>query len=84
MLNVHYLIYHGLAYFTILLRFRRCLLQTLGISISRFTFDHCSRECVLEFMQYLADLGIKPGTRNHRLAALKSYIRYTADKDVAL
>jgi integrase/recombinase XerD len=64
--------------------FRRYLLQTQGISISRFTFDNCSRECVLGFMQYLADLGNKPGTRNHRLAALKSYIRFAADKDVAL
>jgi len=64
--------------------FRRYILQRLGISISTFTFAQCSRECVLGFMQYLASLGCKPGTRNHRLAALKSYTSFAADKDITL
>ena len=35
-------------------------------------------------MNYLADKGNKPGTRNQRLAALKSYLWFAAEKDTAL
>ena len=64
--------------------FRRYVLNTLGVSIRKFTFADCTRECVLGFMDYLASRNSKPGTRNQRLAALKSYVWYAADKDVTL
>ena len=64
--------------------FRRYVLDTLGISIGKFTFDECTRECVLGFLDYLASRNSKPGTRNQRLAALKSYVWFAADKDVTL
>jgi site-specific recombinase XerD len=65
--------------------FRRYILEILGISIGKFTFGDSSRECLLGFMDYyLAKLGSKPSTRNQRLAALKSYMKFTADKDVTL
>ncbi len=64
--------------------FRRYILHTLGISIGAFTFAECTRECVLGFMDYLTELKSKPGTRNQRLAALKSYSMFAADKDVTL
>jgi len=64
--------------------FRRYILHTLGISIGAFTFAECTRECVLGFMDYLTELKSKPGTRNQRLAALKSYLMFAADKDVTL
>jgi len=64
--------------------FRRYILNTLGISIRKFTFAECTRESVLDFMKHLSDLKNKPGTRNQRLAALKSYVRFATDKDISL
>lgn len=64
--------------------FRRYILQKLGISIGTFTFSQCSRTVVLGFMDYLDTLGSAASTRNHRLAALKSYVSFAADKDVTL
>ena len=64
--------------------FRRYILELLGISIGKFTFEECTRECVLGFMNYLSNLDSKPSTRNQRLAALKSYMMFAADKDITL
>lgn len=64
--------------------FRRYILNTVGISIGKFTFAACTRECVLGFMNYLSELKSKPSTRNQRLAALKSYLMFAADKDITL
>ncbi len=64
--------------------FRRYILNTIGISIGKFTFAACTRECVLGFMNYLSELKSKPSTRNQRLAALKSYLMFAADKDISL
>ena len=64
--------------------FRRYILSDLGISIGAFTFAECTREHVLGFMDYLTGLRSKSGTRNQRLAALKSYLMFAADKDITL
>jgi len=64
--------------------FRRYLLDSFGVSIGKFTFADCTRECVLGFVDYLAARNSKPGSRNQRLAALKSYVWFAADKDVTL
>jgi len=64
--------------------FRRYIVNTVGISIGKFTFAECTRECVLGFMNYLSELKSKPSTRNQRLAALKSYFMFAADKDISL
>lgn len=64
--------------------FRRYVRDNLGVSIAKFTFADCTRECVLGFMNYLAELKSKPSTRNQRLAALKSYVAFAADKDITL
>ena len=64
--------------------FRRYVLETLCISIGSFTFAQCTRDCVVGFMKYLEANRSSPGTRNHRLAALKSYVAFAADKDVGL
>ena len=64
--------------------FRRYILNAVGISIGKFTFAECTRECVLGFMKHLSELKSKPGTRNQRLAALKSYLMFAADKDITL
>ena len=64
--------------------FRRYVLDVVGLSMGEFTFAQCSRECVLGFMDYLTSRNSAPGTRNQRLAALKSYVWFAADKDVTL
>ena len=64
--------------------FRRYVLGELDISMTKFTFAQCTRNLILEFLEYLKAQGNKPGTRNQRLAALKSYLWFAADKDVTL
>jgi len=64
--------------------FRRYVLEELSISMAKFTFAQCRRNLILGFLEYLKVQGNKPGTRNQRLAALKSYLWFAADKDVTL
>lgn len=64
--------------------FRRYVLSELNISMTKFTFAHCTRNLILGFLKYLETQGRKPGTRNQRLATLKSYLWFAADKDVTL
>lgn len=64
--------------------FRRYVLDVVGVSIGKFSFADCTRECVLGFMDYLASRNSAPATRNQRLAVLKSYVWFAADKDVTL
>lgn len=64
--------------------FRRYILNELNISIAKFTFAECTRSCIFGFLGYLEARGNKPGTRNQRLAAIKSYLWFAADKDVTL
>lgn len=64
--------------------FRHYLRDQKNISLSSFEFVQCTRDLVLDFMEHLAAAGKKPGTRNQRLAALKSYLWFVADKDISL
>lgn len=64
--------------------FRHYLRDQKNISLSSFEFVQCTRDLVLDFMEHLAVAGNKPGTRNQRLAALKSYLWFAADKDISL
>lgn len=64
--------------------FRRYVRKELEMNIGTFCFSHCTRACVLGFLEYLKQQGNQPSTRNHRLAGLKGYLAYAADMDVAL
>jgi len=64
--------------------FRRYVREKLEMKIGTFCFSHCTRACVLGFLEYLKQQGNQPSTRNHRLAGLKGYLAYAADMDVAL
>lgn len=64
--------------------FRKYLLDECKISIGKFTFEQCTRELVLDFMEHLKNRNNKPGTRNQRLTVLKTYLRFAADKDITL
>lgn len=64
--------------------FRHYLRDQKNISLASFEFIQCTRDLVFDFMEHLASIGNKPGTRNQRLAALKSYLWFAADKDISL
>ncbi len=64
--------------------FRRFVLNERQYSIAKFTFAQCTRDCIFSFLEDMKSQGSKPGTRNQRLAALKSYLWFAADKDVTL
>lgn len=64
--------------------FRRYLRDDLHMRVDAFGFVDCTRDLVLGFMEHLSAVGNKPGTRNQRLAALKSYLWFAAEKDMTL
>lgn len=64
--------------------FRRYLRDHLKIRMNAFAFSDCTRDVVLGFMEFLTSSGSCPGTRNQRLAALKSYLNFAAEKDISL
>jgi len=64
--------------------FRRYLYEQRGISVSKFLLTDCTKDCVMEFVEYLKSKGCKTGTCNQRIAVIKSYLWYAADKDIAI
>ena len=64
--------------------FRRYLYEECQISVAIFKFDECSQKCIQEFIIYLKDNGNSPGTCNQRLTALKSYIWFASDRNIAI
>jgi len=64
--------------------FRKYLLDECKISIANFTFEQCTRNLVLDFMEYLKNRNNKPGTRNQRLTVIKTYLWFASDKDITL
>lgn len=64
--------------------FRRHVNERLGKRISQFTFADCDRDCVLGFVERMREEGLSCGTCNQRVAAIRCYLWYAADVDVAL
>lgn len=64
--------------------FRKYLFEEKGISVSKFEMAECTTECLDEFVSFLKKNGCKPGTCNQRLAAIKSYLWFAADKNISL
>lgn len=64
--------------------FRRFALEERGLSVSKMTFGDCTRDLALSFVEHMRAAGCSAGTCNQRLAALKSYLWYAADGDVAV
>ena len=64
--------------------FRRFALEERGLSIATMTFADCSRDLVLSFLEHLRSKGYSAGTCNQRLAAIRAYLWYAADQDVAV
>ena len=64
--------------------FRRYLFEKLKISISNFKFNDCNQKCIQDFIIHLKENGNSPGTCNQRLTAIKTYIWFAADRDIAI
>ena len=69
--------------------FRRYAKDVHGISIFKLNFQEVNRDFILGFLEWLSSDsdGVKadsPSTRNQRLACIKSYMRFSADKNVSL
>lgn len=64
--------------------FRHYLRDQRKICMNNFAFAECTRDLIMDYMDYLSSIGNRPGTRNQRLAALKSYLWFAAEKDIAL
>ena len=65
--------------------FRHFLREQKGIGFTRIRFDLITHTVVHEFLAWLQDTrGCQAATKNHRLAALKSFLHYCAIEDPAL
>ncbi len=64
--------------------FRRYVVNERKISIMKFQFKDCTKDFLLDFIAYLKDNGNGISTCNVRLSAIKTYVQYCADNDVAL
>lgn len=53
-----------------------------GKSLKSFSFDDCTRDFMLSFLEYLQKEGYEKSTCNQRLAAIKAYLWYVADGSI--
>lgn len=74
----------GNSYRDALTIFKRYVIYT-GKNILNFNYSDCTYEYLLGFKEYLADeLHYKPASINQRLAAIKSYMKYSYGCDTSL
>lgn len=65
--------------------FRQFLLEEKKIAFTQIHFDQINHEVIYEFLAWLQNTrGCAASTKNHRLAALKSFFHYCAMEDPAL
>ena len=64
--------------------FRRYLHDECHISMGRFKFKDCDQKCIQNFIIYLKNNENSPGTCNQRLTAIKSYLWFAADRNIAI
>lgn len=65
--------------------FRKYLLEEKGIAFTDIHFDQMNHEVIYEFLVWLQKTrGCEATTKNHRLAALKSFFHYCGMEDPAL
>ena len=65
--------------------FRKFLLQEKRIAFTDISFDRIDHEVIYEFLVWLQNTrGCEATTKNHRLAALKSFFHYCGMEDPAL
>ena len=64
--------------------FKRFILEKTDYRIMTFRFTDCTRDLLLDYKEYLQKSGRAPRTINHRLAAIKAYLWFVADDDLAV
>lgn len=64
--------------------FRRFLLTEKGISLRNFAFRDCSPSLIQDFIVHLKSVGNSGSTCNRRLSAIRSYVWFASDRDIAL
>lgn len=64
--------------------FKNYLIGQLGKSIGTFRFSDCTKDCVYGFREYLLKNGIEASSVNVRVAAIRAYLYYAADRDIAV
>ena len=64
--------------------FRRYVREERGLGVADMEFGDCTRDLILSFLEHLRAQGCSAGTCNQRLAAIRSYLWYAADRDVAI
>ena len=60
------------------------LKEQIGIKFSVVSFDHITRDSIMQFIQWLRGRNCGVSTCNLRLSSLKSFLRYCADEDISL
>jgi integrase/recombinase XerD len=65
--------------------FRRFMFEEKKISFTSINFDRINHEMIYEFLAWLQNTrGCEASTKNHRLAAMKSFFHYCALEDPSL
>jgi site-specific recombinase XerD len=63
----------------------RLFMEAQGIRADKVGFAMVTTDLMRDYMKWLvSDQGLSMNTRNHRLACLKSYLRYCAERDVSV
>ncbi len=65
--------------------FRNYMAKEKGIGLVQLSFPMITRDSILTYLQWLMETqGCCAATRNQRLACLKTFLKFVADKDIAL
>jgi integrase/recombinase XerD len=64
--------------------FRRYLYNEKKIPIGKFRFEDCTSKLIQDFIIYIKEFGNSPGTCNQRLTAIKTYLWFASDRNIAL
>jgi len=65
--------------------FRKYMTKQKGIGLAHLAFSLITRDTVLSYLQWLIEAqGCSIATRNQRLACLKTFMKFVADKNISL
>ncbi len=66
-------------------RFRNYMAKEIGVRLAYLSFSMITRDSILTYLQWLMEAqGCSAATRNQRLACLKTFLKFAADKDIGL
>ena len=64
--------------------FRKFILEVKNKRIKQFYMEDCSKELILEYVEYLRKINRTNSTINHHISAIKGYLYYVADIKIML